>query len=93
MQGAVSLVYLSSSDMYKLINYASFVNWLAIGLSVVALLYFRWKRPNAHRPIKVLRFIGLIGVFAAEILTEVVAAETAVVHKLIVILHSPIGMQ
>jgi len=53
VQGVVSLVYLSSSDMYKLINYSSFVNWLAVGLSVVALLYFRWKRPDAPRPIKV----------------------------------------
>jgi len=42
--------------MYKLINYSSFVNWLAVGLSVIALLYFRWKRPNAPRPIRVLRF-------------------------------------
>lgn len=58
-QGVASLVYLSSSDMYKLINYSSFVNWLAVGLSVVALLYFRWKRPDAHRPIKVIHFIGL----------------------------------
>jgi len=40
--------------MYKLINYSSFVNWLAVGISVLALLYFRWKRPNAHRPIRVL---------------------------------------
>jgi len=39
--------------MYMLINYVSFVNWLAIGLSVVALLYFRYARPNMHRPIKV----------------------------------------
>jgi len=39
--------------MYMLINYVSFVNWLAIGLSVVALLYFRYSRPNASRPIKV----------------------------------------
>jgi len=39
--------------MYMLINYVSFVNWLAIGLSVVALLYFRYTRPNMNRPIKV----------------------------------------
>jgi len=69
MQGAVSLVYLASSDMYKLINYSSFVNWLAVGLSVIALLYFRWKRPNAPRPIKVLRFTG------AEIVTEAVVLQ------------------
>jgi len=51
--GLTSLVYLASTDMYRLINYVAFVNWLAIGLSVVALLYFRWKRPEMNRPIKV----------------------------------------
>jgi len=70
MQGAVSLVYLSSSDMYKLINYASFVNWLAIGLSVVALFYFRWERPDAPRPVKVFHFIGL-ELFSTELITAV----------------------
>jgi len=52
-QGITTLLYLISTDMYMLINYVSFVNWLAIGLSVVALLYFRYSRPNASRPIKV----------------------------------------
>jgi len=47
------MLYLISTDMYMLINYVSFVNWLAIGLSVVALLYFRYSRPNMNRPIKV----------------------------------------
>ncbi|XP_052219401.1 large neutral amino acids transporter small subunit 2-like isoform X9 [Dreissena polymorpha] len=51
--GLLSLVYLTSSNMYALINYVSFVNWLAIGLSVTVLIYFRWKRPNMERPIKV----------------------------------------
>lgn len=51
--GLFSLVYLLSTDMYRLINYVAFVNWLAIGLAVSALLWFRWKRPNADRPIKV----------------------------------------
>ena len=52
-QGFASLIYLASTDMYRLINYVAFVNWLAIGMSVVALLYFRWKRPLMDRPIKV----------------------------------------
>lgn len=51
--GILSLFYLVSSDMYALINYVSFVNWLAIGLSVISLLYFRYARPNMKRPIKV----------------------------------------
>lgn len=52
MQGMFSLVYLMSTDMYSLINYVAFVNWLAIGLSVLALIYFRWSRPDMPRPIK-----------------------------------------
>jgi len=52
-QGLTSLLYLVSTDMFMLINYVSFVNWLAIGLSVFALLYFRISRPDMNRPIKV----------------------------------------
>ena len=52
------MVYLVSSDMEALINYVSFVNWLAIGLSVATLLYFRKTRPNANRPIKVIHLKG-----------------------------------
>ncbi|XP_064616157.1 large neutral amino acids transporter small subunit 1-like [Liolophura sinensis] len=51
--GFLSLLYLASSDIYLLINYVSFVNWLAIGLSVVSLLYFRYTRPHMDRPIRV----------------------------------------
>lgn len=51
--GLLSLVYLTSSNMYALINYVSFVNWLAIGLSVTVLLYFRYTRPDMKRPIKI----------------------------------------
>jgi len=51
--GLTSLLYLCSTDMYALINYVAFVNWLSIGLSVFVLLWFRWKRPKMERPIKV----------------------------------------
>lgn len=51
--GLFSLVYLCSSNMYALINYVSFVTWLAIAVSIIVLLYFRWTRPNMDRPIKV----------------------------------------
>ncbi|XP_063424208.1 large neutral amino acids transporter small subunit 1-like [Mytilus trossulus] len=51
--GILSLFYLLSTDMYALINYVGFVNWLAIGMSIVVLLYFRKTRPEMNRPIKV----------------------------------------
>lgn len=51
--GLLSLFYLLSTDMYALINYVGFVNWLAIGMSIVVLLYFRKVKPAMKRPIKV----------------------------------------
>jgi heme exporter protein D len=44
---------LVSDDVFFLINYMSFVQWLSVGMSVVALLYLRYTRPEMHRPIKV----------------------------------------
>ncbi|XP_060562027.1 large neutral amino acids transporter small subunit 2-like [Ruditapes philippinarum] len=66
--GLLSLVYLTSSDMYALINYVSFVNWLAIGLSVTVLLYFRYTRPNMNRPVKVAIIWPIIYVVMSAIL-------------------------
>ncbi|XP_052232637.1 large neutral amino acids transporter small subunit 2-like isoform X2 [Dreissena polymorpha] len=50
--GGLSMLMLISNDMYALINYMSFVQWLSVGMSVVGLLYLRWKEPNRDRPIK-----------------------------------------
>jgi len=50
--GFLSLLMLFSDDMWVLINYMSFVQWLSVGMSIVALLYLRWKRPEMPRPIK-----------------------------------------
>lgn len=44
---------LTSSDIYALINYLSFAQWLSVGGSVAALLYLRYSRPDLNRPIKV----------------------------------------
>jgi len=51
--GVLSLVYLCTSDMYVLINYASFVESSFILLSIASLLYLRWKHPELPRPIRV----------------------------------------
>lgn len=50
--GGMSLVYLTSNDMWVLINYMSFVQWLSVGMSVLGMVYLRFKKPNMPRPIK-----------------------------------------
>ncbi|KAL4234094.1 Y+L amino acid transporter 2 [Mactra antiquata] len=52
----LTLVMLSSDDIFALINYASFVESSFIGLSIAGMLYLRYSRPDMERPIKV--FIG-----------------------------------
>jgi len=42
-----------SDNIYSLINYVSFVQWLSVGGSIAAMIYLRYKRPNMDRPIKV----------------------------------------
>eukprot|EP00095_Tigriopus_kingsejongensis_P001112 maker-scaffold743_size103610-snap-gene-0.15 protein:Tk01112 transcript:maker-scaffold743_size103610-snap-gene-0.15-mRNA-1 annotation:"large neutral amino acids transporter small subunit 2-like" len=49
----ISLVMLSSDDVYRLINYTSFMESLFITISVAGLLYLRYKEPNRARPIRV----------------------------------------
>ena len=49
----LSLLYLIGNDMWVLINYMSFVQWLSVGMSILGMLYLRYKRPEMPRPIKV----------------------------------------
>lgn len=49
----LSLLYLTISDVYVLITYSSIVESFFIMMSVAAVLYFRYTRPNIPRPIKV----------------------------------------
>ncbi|CAH8595758.1 unnamed protein product [Heterobilharzia americana] len=49
----MSLIYLLSGDIFALINYMGFVQWLAIGLCVLIVIIFRFTRPKVPRPVKV----------------------------------------
>ncbi|XP_037091885.1 Y+L amino acid transporter 2-like isoform X1 [Pollicipes pollicipes] len=51
--GLLSLVYLCTSDIFALINYASFIESSFILCSISGLLYLRWKEPARERPIRV----------------------------------------
>ncbi|XP_055940599.1 Y+L amino acid transporter 2-like isoform X2 [Argiope bruennichi] len=49
----LSLAYLSTTEVYVLINYTAFVEALFVTLSVAGLLWLRYKKPDLERPIKV----------------------------------------
>ncbi|XP_013415032.2 large neutral amino acids transporter small subunit 2 [Lingula anatina] len=50
--GIMSLLMLISSDVFALINYMSFVQWLSVGASITGMVYLRFKEPDRPRPIK-----------------------------------------
>merc|ERR1711934_1224743 len=47
--GALSLVYLTTSDVYRLIDYAAFVESMFILVTILGLLYLRYTRPDLPR--------------------------------------------
>ncbi|XP_053204866.1 Y+L amino acid transporter 2-like [Panonychus citri] len=51
--GLLTLLYLTTTKVYSLITYASFIESLFTTLSVAALLWLRYKQPELSRPIKV----------------------------------------
>ena len=52
-QGTITLLMLTTDDVFILINYTSFTEALFWGVSVAGLLYLRYKQPERERPIKV----------------------------------------
>ncbi|KAJ8262591.1 hypothetical protein GJAV_G00168140 [Gymnothorax javanicus] len=48
-----TLLMLCTSDMYTLINYVGFINYLFYGVTVAGQIVLRIKEPNLDRPIKV----------------------------------------
>ncbi|XP_029686956.1 large neutral amino acids transporter small subunit 2 isoform X2 [Takifugu rubripes] len=48
-----TLLMLCTSDIYTLINYVGFVNYLFYGVTVAGLIVLRVQQPSMHRPIKI----------------------------------------
>ncbi|KAI8519911.1 Y+L amino acid transporter 2 [Branchiostoma belcheri] len=69
--GFMAICYLTTDDVFTLINYYSFMYWLTVGLSVAALLWLRYKRPDMHRPIKVNLFFPISFLIACVFLVVV----------------------
>ncbi|XP_017845698.1 Y+L amino acid transporter 2 [Drosophila busckii] len=67
----LSIIMLVVSDVYVLITYSSIVESFFIMLSVSAVLYFRYKRPNMERPIKVSLWVPIVFVIVAAFLVVI----------------------
>ena len=53
-QGILSILMLTTDNVFQLINYTAFVESLFWEISVLGLLILRWKQPDRERPIKVI---------------------------------------
>lgn len=49
----LSLAMLMVKDVYALINYLTFAEFLFVGLAITVIPYMRWKQPNLCRPVSV----------------------------------------
>eukprot|EP00090_Calanus_glacialis_P037224 TRINITY_DN6387_c0_g1_i1.p1 TRINITY_DN6387_c0_g1~~TRINITY_DN6387_c0_g1_i1.p1 ORF type:complete len:497 (+),score=113.46 TRINITY_DN6387_c0_g1_i1:95-1585(+) len=75
---ALSLVYLTSSNIFALINYTGFATWVSIGLAVFCIPWLRWKHPEWDRPIKVQLIFPIIYIIATIFITVVPMISTPV---------------
>lgn len=53
LQCLLSLVMVTVSDVFALINYFSQTLWFSVGACIAGLLYLRYTKPDMPRPIKV----------------------------------------
>lgn len=48
----MSCLFLCAGDIWSLITYFSFFNWLCIGMAIFGMIWWRFKYPDLPRPVK-----------------------------------------